>query len=232
MITLRRSEERGSANHGWLDTKFTFSFDQYYDPRFMGFRALRVINEDKVAPAAGFPTHQHRDMEIITYVLEGKLEHKDSLGTGAVILPGDGQRMTAGRGIRHSEFNPSKTQPVHLLQIWIVPEKNGLEPSYEQKEFPEEEKRGKLRLIASQAGADGSVRINQDAQLYVSLLGPGQAVTHNFDRGRHGWLQIAHGDVEVKGTKLKQGDGAAISQEDKVTIKGTKDSEVLLFDLA
>ncbi|HEX4802952.1 MAG TPA: pirin family protein [Myxococcaceae bacterium] len=232
MITVRRSEERGSANHGWLDTRFTFSFDQYHDPRFMGFRSLRVMNEDKVAPAAGFPTHPHRDMEIITYVLEGKLEHKDSLGTGAVILPGDGQRMTAGRGIRHSEFNPSKTEPVHLLQIWILPEQRGLEPSYEQKSFPESEKQGKLRLMASRDGADGSVRINQDAQLYGSLLSPGQQVTHGLGKGRYGWLQVARGAVELNGAKLNQGDGAAISDETTLTIKGTTDAEVLLFDLA
>jgi len=193
MIAIRRSEERGGGNHGWLDTKHTFSFDQYYDPKFMGFRSLRVINEDVVAPANGFPTHPHRDMEIITYVLEGKLEHKDSLGTGSIILHGDGQRMTAGRGIRHSEFNPSDTDPVHLLQIWIMPEKSGLDPSYEQKRFPTKEKQGKLRLIASRDAKDGSVKINQDASLYVSLLSPGQEVTHEFSHGRYGWLQVAQG---------------------------------------
>jgi quercetin 2,3-dioxygenase len=232
MITIRRSEERGAANHGWLDTKFTFSFDQYYDPRFMGYRSVRVINEDKVAPGGGFPTHPHRDMEIITYVLEGKLEHKDSLGTGAVILPGDGQRMTAGRGIRHSEFNPSQSDPVHLLQIWIMPDKTGLEPSYEQKSFPENEKRGKFRLIASPTGEEGSVRINQDAKLFVTLLSPGDEVKHSFGAKRYGWLQVAKGGVQINGTTLKQGDGAAISDEKELTLKGTKDSEVLLFDLA
>jgi redox-sensitive bicupin YhaK (pirin superfamily) len=232
MISIRRSEERGGGSFGWLDTHHTFSFDTYYDPRFMGFRSLRVINEDRVAPASGFPTHPHRDMEIITYILDGKLEHKDSLGTGSIILPGDGQRMTAGSGIRHSEFNPSKTDPVHLLQIWILPENNGLEPSYEQKSFPETEKRGKLRLIASRDGAQGSVKINQDAQLYVSLLSPGQEVLHDFGKQRYGWLQVAKGAVEVNGAKLNQGDGAAISDEQKVKIKGSKDAEVLLFDLA
>ena len=232
MITIRPSQERGGGNHGWLNTRHTFSFDQYYDPRFMGFRSLRVINEDVVAPATGFPTHPHRDMEIITYILEGKLEHKDSLGTGSIILPGDGQRMTAGRGIRHSERNPSPTDPVHLLQIWILPERNGLEPSYEQKSFPETEKRGKLRVIASRDGREGSVKINQDAQLYVALLGSGDQVTHNFEKNRYGWLQVAKGAVELNGTKLTQGDGAAISDEQKLTIKGTKDSELLLFDLA
>lgn len=232
MITVRRSNERGGGDYGWLNTRHTFSFDQYHDPKWMGFRSLRVINEDFVAPATGFPTHPHRDMEIITYVLEGELAHKDSLGTGATILPGDGQRMTAGKGIRHSEFNPSQTDRVHLLQIWIMPEKHGLEPSYEQKSFPETEKRGKLRLIASRDAADGSVKINQDARLYVSLLDPGQAVEHGFDKARYGWLQVARGAVEVNGNSLKQGDGAAIAGEDKLTIKGNEDSEVLLFDLA
>lgn len=232
MITIRPSNQRGGGNHGWLNTRHTFSFDQYYDPRFMGFRSLRVINEDVVAPAAGFPTHPHRDMEIITYVLEGKLAHKDSLGTGSIILPGDGQRMTAGRGIRHSEMNPSDTDPVHLLQIWILPEKTGLEPSYEQKSFPDNEKRGKLRIIASRDGRDGSVKINQDAQLYVTLLNSGDQVTHEFEKNRYGWLQVAKGAIELNGAKLTQGDGAAISDEQQLTIKGTKDSEILLFDLA
>src|SRR5579864_3260048 len=222
MIKIRRGDERGGGNYGWLDTKHTFSFSDYWDARWMGFRSLRVINEDYVAPAAGFPTHPHSDMEIITYVLEGKLEHKDSLGTGSVILPGDGQRMTAGRGIRHSEFNPSKTDPVQLLQIWILPEKNGLQPSYEQKSFPDSEKRGKLRLIASPDGAEGSVKINQDAKLYVSLLAPGQEVAHDFSKGRSGWLQVAKGGVELNGKALNQGDGAAIGNEDKITIKGTQ----------
>ena len=232
MITVRRSDERGGGNYGWLDTKHTFSFSDYWDPRWMGFRSLRVINEDYVAPAAGFPTHPHNDMEIITYVLEGKLEHKDSLGTGSVILPGDGQRMTAGRGIRHSEYNPSKTEQVHLYQIWILPEKKGLQPSYEQKSFPTDEKQGKLRLIASPDAKDGSVKINQDARLYVTLLNPGDEISHEFATNRHGWLQVAKGSVEIAGQQLGQGDGAAISDEQKVTIKGGQDSEVLLFDLA
>jgi quercetin 2,3-dioxygenase len=232
MFTIRRSGERGGGNYGWLDTKHTFSFSDYWDPRWMGFRSLRVINEDYVAPAAGFPTHPHSDMEIITYVLEGKLEHKDSLGTGSVILPGDGQRMTAGRGIRHSEYNPSKSERVHLYQIWILPEKKGLEPSYEQKSFPAEEKEGKLRLIASPDAEEGSVKINQDTRLYVTLLKPGEEVLHSFGKGRHGWLQVAKGSVEVAGQTLQQGDGAAIIDEQKLTIKGAKDSEVLLFDLA
>jgi redox-sensitive bicupin YhaK (pirin superfamily) len=232
MIQIRPGQERGGGNHGWLKTHHTFSFGDYWDPKWMGFRSLRVINEDWVAPNTGFPTHPHRDMEIITYVLEGKLEHKDSLGTGSVILPGDGQRMTAGSGIRHSEFNPSTTDAVHLLQIWIQPEKAALPPSYEQKSFPEAEKNGKLRLIASRNASDGSVKINQDAKLYVTLLRAGEEVEHEFAAGRHGWLQVARGGVEVNGKALAQGDGAAISDEEKVSIKGTDDAEVLLFDLA
>ncbi len=232
MIKIRQSGERGGGDHGWLKTHHTFSFGDYWDPKWMGFRSLRVINEDWVAPNTGFPTHPHRDMEIITYVLEGQLEHKDSLGTGSVILPGDGQRMTAGSGIRHSEFNPSTTDKVHLLQIWIQPEKAALVPSYEQKAFPEDEKRGKLRLIASRDASDGSVKINQNARLYVSLLKPGEEVAHEFAAGRHGWLQVARGAVELNGNKLLQGDGAAISDEKKVSIVGTEDAELLLFDLA
>jgi redox-sensitive bicupin YhaK (pirin superfamily) len=198
----------------------------------MGFRSLRVINEDWVAPGGGFPTHPHRDMEIITYVLSGKLEHKDSLGTGSVILPGDGQRMSAGRGIRHSEANPSTDDAVHLLQIWILPDKQGHQPGYEQKSFPEDEKRGKFRLIASNDGADGSVRINQDAKLFVTLLAPGEQVTQTIGAKRHAWLQVAKGEVELNGNKLQQGDGVAISDEKKLTVKATHDAEVLLFDLA
>ncbi len=232
MLTIRRSNERGGGDCGWLNTRHTFSFDQYYDPQWMGFRSLRVINEDVVAPGSGFPTHPHRDMEIITYVLSGKLEHQDSLGTGSIILPGDGQRMTAGSGIRHSEFNPSTKESVHLLQIWILPERRGIEPSYEQKSFVEAEKRGKLRLIASRDGEDGSVRINQDAKLFVSLLGPGEIVTHTLEKNRHAWVQIAKGEVEINGEKLQQGDGVAISNEAKLSITGTKDSEVLVFDMA
>jgi quercetin 2,3-dioxygenase len=232
MIILRRSEERGGGNHGWLDTKHSFSFSDYYDPKFMGFRSLRVINEDWVQPGHGFPTHPHRDMEIITYVLEGALEHKDSLGTGSVIRPGDGQRMSAGTGIRHSEANPSQKEAVHLLQIWIMPDKQGHKPGYEQKEFSRDEKRGKLRLIASPDGKDGSVTIHQDAQLYVSLLEPGEAVEHRLGTGRHAWLQVAKGSVALNGKPLNQGDGAAISEEQKLQIKGTDSAEVLLFDLA
>jgi len=232
MITIRPSRQRGGGDYGWLNTRHSFSFDTYHDPKFMGFRSLRVINEDIVQPGHGFPMHPHRDMEIITYILEGALEHKDSLGTGSVIRPGDGQRMSAGKGIRHSEKNPSQTNPAHLLQIWILPERPGLEPSYEQKTFPAEEKRGKLRLIAAPSGQDGLVSIHQDAKLYVSLLEPGQEVSHQLGKGRHAWLQVAKGAVELNGNSLTQGDGAAISNEQELTVKGRESAEILLFDLA
>ena len=232
MITIRPSKQRGGGDHGWLNTRHSFSFDTYYDPKFMGFRSLRVINEDIVQPGHGFPMHPHRDMEIITYILEGAIEHRDSLGTGSVIRPGDGQRMSAGKGIRHSEKNPSQTDPAHLLQIWILPQRTDLEPSYEQKTFPAEEKRGKLRLIAAPGGEDGSVTIHQDAKLYVSLLNPEQEVSHQLGNGRHAWLQVAKGAVELNGNRLTQGDGAAISNEQKLGIKGLENAEILLFDLA
>ncbi len=246
MITIRRSDERGGGDHGWLNTRHSFSFDQYYDPRYMGFRSLRVINEDWVQPGHGFPTHPHRDMEIITYLLEGALEHKDSMGNGSIIRPGDGQRMSAGTGVRHSEANPSKTDAAHLLQIWILPERRGIEPGYEQKEFPAEEnepgyeqkefpaeeKRGKLRLIASPDGKDESVTIHQDAKLYVSLLLPGEQVEHKLSNGRYGSLQVAKGTVELNGKPLQQGDGAAISEEPKLEVKAPQEAKILLFDLA
>ena len=232
MLTIRRSNDRGGGDYGWLKTHHTFSFSEKKKKKWMGFRSLRVINEDWVAPGSGFPTHPHRDMEIITYVLSGQLEHKDSLGTGSVILPGDGQRMTAGRGIRHSEYNPSPTEKVHLLQIWIMPDKQGHEPGYEQKSFPESEKRGQLRLIASRDSANDSVKINQDAKLFVTLLSPGEEVKHSLSAKRHAWVQVARGEIELNGEKLRQGDGAAISDEHALTIKGIKDAEVLLFDLA
>jgi len=232
MIQVRRSADRGHVQHGWLDTFHTFSFDTYHDPAHMHFRALRVINEDRVAADAGFPTHPHRDMEIITYVLEGALEHKDSLGNGSVIRPGDGQRMSAGTGIRHSEANASKTDPVHLLQIWILPEKKGIEPGYEQKAFPPEEKRGRLRLIADRDSRDGAVTVHQDVALYASVLAPGEQVEHRLGPGRHAWLQVARGAVSLNGHKLDQGDGAAVSEEAKLAIRADRDAEVLLFDLA
>ncbi len=232
MIQVRRSADRGHVQHGWLDTYHTFSFDTYYDPAHHQFRALRVINEDRVAGGAGFPMHAHRDMEIITYVLEGALEHKDSLGNGSIIRPGDGQRMSAGTGIRHSEANASPTDPVHLLQIWIFPEKKGLESGYEQKSFAPEEKRGRLRLIADRAGRDGAVTVHQNVSLYASVLAPGQQVEHALAPGRHAWLQVARGGVTLNGQKLGQGDGAAVSEEGKLTISTVQDAEVLLFDLA
>ena len=232
MINIRHSEERGGGDFGWLKTHHSFSFDTYHDPRFMGFHSLRVINEDWVQAGHGFPMHPHRDMEIITYVLEGALEHKDSMGNGSTIRPGDGQRMSAGTGVRHSEANSSKTDAAHLLQIWILPDRRGHEPGYEQKVFPEADKRGKLRLIASPDGTDGSVTIHQDARLYVSLLQPGQEVKHELGSGRYAWLQVAKGAVELNGQSLKQGDGAAVSNEQRLIVKGTKDAEVLLFDLA
>lgn len=232
MIITRKAEERGHVNLGWLDTYHTFSFDQYYDPRFMGFRSLRVINEDVVAPARGFPTHGHRDMEIITYVLEGALEHKDSMGTGSIIYPGDVQKMSAGTGVRHSEANPSESEAVHLLQIWIVPDTAGLKPDYQQKRFEDEEKRGRLRLVASPDGKDDSVTISQDARLYTTLLAPSEQVIHELQSNRHAWVQVARGAIEVNNQPLNQGDGAAISQETQLTLTGKEPSEVLLFDLA
>jgi quercetin 2,3-dioxygenase len=232
MISIRPSKQRGGGDYGWLSTRHSFSFDTYHDPKFMGFRSLRVINEDIVQPGHGFPMHPHRDMEIITYILEGALEHQDSLGTGSVIRPGDGQRMSAGKGIRHSEKNPSQTDPAHLLQIWILPERQGLEPSYEQKAFPAEEKRGKLRLIAAPGGEDGAVTIHQDAKLYVSLLEPGQEVIHQLGKGRHAWLQVAKGAIDLNGNSLTQGDGAAINNEQRLGVKGRDSAEILLFDLA
>jgi len=230
-IALRRATERGHADHGWLDTWHTFSFSDYYDPRFMGFRALRVINEDFVAPGRGFPTHAHRDMEIITYVLEGALEHRDSLGTGSVIRPGEVQRMSAGTGVRHSEANPSADEPVHLLQIWIEPAKGGIEPGYEQKAFADADKRGRLRLVASPDGIEGSVTIHQDARVYATMLGPGQQIVHSLAPGRHAWVHAARGSLTLNGQRLTAGDGAAASKEPLLTLIGEQDAEALLFDL-
>ncbi|SRR6266571_5397267 len=232
MITIRRAEERGHFNHGWLDTYHTFSFADYYDPRYMGFQQLRVINQDRVQPRAGFPTHGHRDMEIITYVLEGKLQHKDSMGNGSIIRPGDVQRMSAGTGVTHSEYNPSQTEPVHLLQIWILPESEGLEPSYEQKAFPDEERRGRLRLVASHDGREGSVTIHQDARLYAALLREGEKVVYPMEPGRHAWVQLARGAVTLDGEALREGDGAAVTGEKAVKLTGEAQAEILLFDLA
>lgn len=232
MIVIRKSEERGHFDFGWLNTYHTFSFDQYYDPRFMSFRSLRVINEDRVAPARGFPTHGHSDMEIITYVLEGELEHKDSMGTGSVIRPGDVQKMSAGTGVRHSEQNPSRSEAVHLLQIWIMPDTRGIEPDYQQKRFEDEEKRGRLRLVASPDGSLDSITIKQDARVYAALLEPSAEVVHELEPNRHAWVQVARGSIEISGQPLKQGDGAAISEESAIKIVGAEPAEILLFDLA
>jgi hypothetical protein len=232
MIKIRRANERGHANYGWLDTYHTFSFNTYYDPRFMGFRSLRVINEDRVAAGEGFGTHGHANMEIITYVTEGALAHKDSTGGEETLRPHEVQRMTAGTGIRHSEFNPSETESTHLYQIWILPESEGLTPGYEQTYFPPEEKKGKLRLVASRAGTDGSVKINQDVSLYGSILATGEEVSHNLAENRYGWLQVVKGNLEINGETLKASDGAAISDERELKIKALEDeTEFLLFDL-
>ena len=232
MIRIRKADERGHANYGWLDTKHTFSFNTYYDPEFMGFRSLRVINEDRVKGGQGFGTHGHKDMEIISYVLEGALAHKDSTGGEEVLRPHEVQRMTAGTGIRHSEFNPLDSDNLHFYQIWILPEKNGLEPGYEQKMFPPDEKTGKLRLVASPGGDDGSIHINQDVRVFSSILKKGQSVTHEIAEGRHAWLQIITGQLRVNDLALERSDGAAISDERVVTLLAEEDTELLMFDLA
>ena len=232
MITIRPRDTRGAAHHGWLDSKHTFSFGHYHDPAHMGFGALRVINEDRVIPGAGFPTHGHQDMEIISYVLEGALAHKDSTGTEAVIRPGEVQRMTAGTGIRHSEFNASKQDPVHFLQIWILPERGGLTPGYEQRAYSDAEKRGRLRLVASRDGREGSVTVHQDVDLHAGLLEAGEAVGFDLAPGRRAWLQVAHGQVRLNGELLKEGDGAAIEDVPRLELVGETRTEVLLFDLA
>jgi quercetin 2,3-dioxygenase len=231
MITIRKSEDRGHFNLGWLDTYHTFSFDQYYDPAHMHFRSLRVINEDRVAPGQGFPTHSHRDMEIITYILSGALEHRDSMGNGSVIRPGDVQRMTAGTSVSHSEFNPSDSEPVHLLQIWILPNANGLPPSYEEKAFTEEE-RNKLRLIASEDGREGSVTIHQDARVYAALLDAGQTIDHALNEDRYAWLQVARGSLRLNDVDVRAGDGAAVNNEGVLKISAGEAAELLLFDLS
>jgi hypothetical protein len=232
MITVRKAQERGHARHGWLESFHTFSFAGYHDPEQMGFRDLRVINEDRVQPERGFGTHSHRDMEIVSYVLAGALAHEDSLGTGSVIRPGDVQRMSAGSGVSHSEFNHSASELVHFLQIWILPEREGLPPSYEQKHFPAAQRTGSLRLVASPDGRDGSIRIHQDVELYATLLGTGDAVEHALRPGRHAWLQVARGSCELNGVPLEAGDGAAVSGETSLHIRGSGGAELLLFDLA
>ena len=232
MIVLRRANERGHANHGWLDTYHTFSFANYYDPEHMGFASLRVINEDTVKPGQGFGTHGHRDMEIITYILEGALEHKDSMGNGSVIRPGDVQRMSAGRGVMHSEFNPSRSEPVHLLQIWIEPNVTGIAPSYEQTHFDEASRRGRLCLIASSDGREGSTTIHQDASVYAALIDGTESVSHRLEPGRNAYVHVARGEVTVNGNRLNAGDGLKATAESTIAVgKGTQ-AEVLLFDLA
>jgi quercetin 2,3-dioxygenase len=232
MISVRRSDERGASNLGWLDSRHTFSFGDYYDAKHMGFGPLRVINEDRVRPGAGFGTHGHRDMEIISYVLEGALEHKDSIGTGSVIRPGDVQRMSAGTGIRHSEFNHSEKDPVHFLQIWLLPERDGLPPSYEQKTFGDGDKNGRLRLVASRDGRDGSVSVHQDADIFAAALGKGEVVSHALARGRKAWLQVVRGAVALNGEELGAGDGAQVEVHTVLDVSARLDgSEILLFDL-
>jgi quercetin 2,3-dioxygenase len=232
MISVRHADERGASNLEWLDSRHTFSFGDYYDARHMGFGPLRVINEDRVRPGAGFGTHGHRDMEIISYVLEGALEHKDTIGTGAVIRPGDVQRMSAGTGIRHSEFNHSKEDPVHFLQIWLLPERDGLPPSYEQKTFGDDDKRGRLRLVASHDGREGSVIVHQDAEIFAALLNKGATVSQPLVGGRKAWVQVVRGAVAVNGEELRTGDGAQVKEVATLEIGALADgSELLLFDL-
>ncbi len=231
MIRVRKAAERGHFDHGWLDTYHTFSFGDYYDPEHLGFRSLRVMNDDRVQPGQGFGMHGHRDMEIVTYVLEGMLEHKDSLGNGSILRAGELQRMTAGTGVLHSEFNPSNREAVHLYQIWLLPQRKGLKPSYEELALGEA-KQGRFRLVASPAGAEGGLTIHQDARLYLASLLPGQAVAHEIERGRAAWLQVLRGSVNVLGDGLAAGDGVAVTDENVVAVQATVPSEVLLFDLA
>jgi quercetin 2,3-dioxygenase len=232
MIKFRDRMARGESRMGWLDSRHTFSFADYWDPGHMGFRTLRVINEDRVIPGAGFPAHGHRDMEIITYVLSGALAHKDSLGNGATIRPGEVQRMSAGTGILHSEFNASKSEGVHFLQIWIIPDRAGLPPGYEQKAFPLAERRGRLRLVAAPEGAEGAVAVHQDARLYLGTLGAGERVSYDIAKGRGVWLQVARGILALDDTEMREGDGAAVEAQPSIAIKAETDAELLLFDLA
>ena len=231
MITLRRSAERGHARHGWLESYHTFSFANYYDPRFTGYRALLVINQDRVSPGHGFGMHPHDSMEIISYVLEGAIEHRDTMGFSAVLRPGEVQVISAGSGMLHSERNPSDAEPLHFLQVWIVPSSEGGDPRYQQQPFPIEERRNHLRLVCSPDGKDGSTVIRQDAALYVSVLEAGHEVTHDFAPGRYGWVHVARGAIELNGQALEDGDGAAVAEEAAVTLRGVRDADVLLFDL-
>ncbi|KPK11465.1 MAG: quercetin 2,3-dioxygenase [Acidithiobacillales bacterium SG8_45] len=231
MIQLRKADKRGHANYGWLKSYHTFSFADYFDPKEMGFSHLRVINDDTVAPGAGFPTHPHRDMEIVSYVLEGGLEHKDSMGNGSVIRPGDVQRMTAGTGVTHSEYNASSSEPVHFLQIWIVPDQARLEPGYEQRIFEPTERRGRLRLVGSRDGRDNSITIHQDVDLYSTVLAAGESTRHALQENRCAYLHVARGNIKLNGTELHEGDGARVIDETEIQLDGTYLGEVLLFDL-
>jgi quercetin 2,3-dioxygenase len=232
MITVRKAGERGHAEHGWLDSWHTFSFGDYYDPSHMGFRSLRVINEDRVAAGKGFPTHPHRDMEILTYVLDGALEHKDSMGNGSVMRSGDVQRMTAGTGVAHSEFNGSRDNPVHFLQIWILPEARNLQPGYEQKNFTKEDRQGKFKVVAARDGADSAVVVHQDMKLLAGLFAEGEQAKYALAQGRHAWLHVARGKLLVNGKELEAGDAVQVSEEPALEVTGVKDAEVLLFDLS
>jgi len=231
MITIRKADDRGLADHGWLKARHTFSFAGYHDPEHMGFRSLRVMNEDRVQPGRGFGTHPHRDMEIVTYVLEGAIEHKDSMGNGEVLRPGEFQHMSAGTGITHSEFNPSDTEPLHLYQIWLLPREKGIKPTYDQKRFDDAGMRNQLRLVAAPDGADGSLVIQQDARIFLSKLDESQRVVHEITPDRHAWLQVLRGSVTLNGRDLQVGDGAAVSEESRLDILGTSDAEIMLFDL-
>ena len=231
MITVRRSNERGHADHGWLNTYHTFSFADYQDPNHMGFRSLRVMNEDRVAPGQGFGRHPHRDMEIVLYVLQGSLEHRDSMGNGSVLHAGDFQRITAGTGVEHSEFNPSTTEPVHFYQIWLFPDERGLKPSYEERSFSASDKHNRLRLVASRDGREGSLTVHQDADVFLGSLDSGASVSHQLRPGRHAWVQIMRGSVRVGDTMLGESDAAAISQESELTLVAVEPAEVMLFDL-
>lgn len=232
MLEVRKSQERGHANHGWLESYHSFSFAGYHDPKYMGFRALRVINEDRVEPGRGFDAHSHRDMEILSFVIEGTLEHKDNMGNGSVIRPGELQLMRAGTGVTHSEYNHSDTESVHFLQIWIIPDAEGLEPAYDQKAFPKEERSGKLRLIASPDGTAGSVQVQQDVSLYSVILAGGDALTQKLSEGRYAWIQVIGGELSVNGHAVSNGDGVAISKEEKVSLVASGHAEILLFELS
>jgi hypothetical protein len=231
MIKIRKAEDRGSVDIGWLDSKHSFSFGRYHDPDYMGFESLRVINDDRVAPGGGFDTHPHKDMEIISYVLEGALEHKDSMGNGSVIKPGDVQRMSAGTGVTHSEFNPSQDESAHFLQIWVMPSAKGLEPSYEQKNFSFEDKKGQLKLVASKDGRDGSVSVNQDVDMYAACLDGGDCIEYSLQDSRKVWVQVARGTISLNGEELNSGDGAAIEGE-SFELSNARAAEVIVFDIA